>query len=222
MIVALDMQLAVGTATGAGVYQRGLAAALRGIGVEVRELAAPRLDPWRFDRRILWDQALLPLAAARSGAGILHAGAGTMPLIRTLPTVVSVHDLAWLRVQGHTRPYARAYFGTFQRALYRRADAVVCDSAFTAAEYRKLVDRNQHVDVIYPGVDPRFAAIARTPDDAPFALVVGTVEAAQEPRRAGRGIAASTRSADRLRGTVHSVRRRASRPRRAARRGGSS
>ncbi len=111
MIVALDTQLAVGTATGAGVYQRDLAAALREAGAAVRELSAPWLDPWRFDRRVLWDQVLLPLQAARSGAKILHAAGGTMPLGCTLPTVVTVHDLAWLRVQSHTRAYARIYFG---------------------------------------------------------------------------------------------------------------
>ena len=177
MIVALDTQLAVGTATGVGVYQRDLARALRAIGVDVRELRAPRLDPWRFDRRVLWDQALLPLAAARSGADVLHASAGTMPLLRTLPTVVTVHDLAWFRVQEHTRPYARAYFGRLQRALYRGAAAVICDSEFSASEYHALVNPNQRVEVIYPGVDERFARIERAPDyDAPFALVVGTVE----------------------------------------------
>jgi len=177
VIVALDTQLAVGTATGAGVYQRDLARALRSAGVDVRALQAPHLDPWRFDRRVLWDQLLLPLAAARSGAHVLHASAGTMPALRTLPTVVTVHDLAWLRVQSHTRPYARFYFGTFQRTLYRGASAIVCDSMFSASEYRELVDPGAHVDVVYPGVDARFAAIERDPDrDEPLALVVGTVE----------------------------------------------
>jgi hypothetical protein len=31
--------------------------------------------------------------------------------------------MAWLRVQAHTRAYARAYFGSLMRALYRRAAA---------------------------------------------------------------------------------------------------
>ncbi len=177
MIVALDGQLAVGTATGIGVYQRDLAAALCVAGTDVRVLRAPWLDPWRFDRRVLWDQALLPLAAARSGATLLHATAGTMPLLRTLPTVVTVHDLAWHRVQAHTRPYARAYFGTLQSRAYRGAAAIVCDSHFSANEYRELIDPHANVDVIYPGVDERFARIVRTPDESPFALVVGTVEA---------------------------------------------
>ena len=177
MIVALDTQLTVGTATGIGVYQRDLANALRAADIGVRELRDARLDPWRFDRRLLWDQALLPIAAARSGAKLLHATAGTMPLARTLPTVVTVHDLAWHRVQAHTRSYARAYFGTLQALAYRTAAAVVCDSHFSASEYRDLIDAKARIDVVYPGVDPRFGAIARRPDrDAPFALVVGTVE----------------------------------------------
>jgi glycosyltransferase involved in cell wall biosynthesis len=183
VIVAFDAQLSVGTATGIGVYQRDLAGALRAEGVDVRELRAPRVDPWRFDRRVLWDQALLPIAAARSGAALLHATAGTMPLVRTLPTVVTVHDLAWHRVQAHTRAYARAYFGTLQARAYRSAAAIVCDSHFSAAEFHDLIDANATIDVVHPGVDDRFARIARNPDrENPFALVVGTVEARKNLR----------------------------------------
>ena len=120
---------------------------------------------------------LLPLRAARSGATLLHASAGTMPFIRTLPTVVTVHDLAWHRVQSHTRTYARTYFGTLQARAYKRAAAIVCDSNFSASEYRDLIDASAHIDVVYPGVDARFAQIERAPDPSPFALVVGTVEA---------------------------------------------
>lgn len=178
MIVAVDTQLAVGTATGAGVYARDLAAALRDAGADVRELRNAAVDPWRFDRRVLWDQILLPLAAALSGAQILHAAAGTLPLVRTLPTVVTVHDVAWLRAQGHTRAYARAYFGGLQARAYRTARAIVCDSQFSAAEYRELVDGSAAPHVVYPGVDARFAALERRPEaQTPFALVVGTVEA---------------------------------------------
>lgn len=176
MIVALDAQLALGTATGIGVYQRDLAAALRASGVDVRPLQAAWLDPWRFDRRVLWDQVLFPLAVARSGAALVHATAGTLPWIRTLPTVVTVHDMAWLRVQGHTRAYARAYFGGAMRMLYPRAAAIVVDSLFSAREYLALSGDRRPPRVVYPGVDPRFAAIVRRPDASPFALVVGTVE----------------------------------------------
>jgi glycosyltransferase involved in cell wall biosynthesis len=99
-----------------------------------------------------------------------------MPFIRTLPTVVTVHDLAWHRVQAHTRAYARTYFGTLQARAYAHAAAIICDSQFSANEYNELIDPNAHVDVVYPGVDERFSRIARNPDESPFALVVGTVE----------------------------------------------
>ncbi|MDP9104896.1 MAG: glycosyltransferase family 4 protein [Candidatus Eremiobacteraeota bacterium] len=177
MIVALDTQLAVGTATGIGVYQRDLANALRTEHVDVRALNAPWLNPWRFDRRVLWDQALLPLAAARSGANLLHASAGTMPFVRTLPTIVTVHDLAWHRVQSHTRSYARTYFGALQARAYKHAAAIICDSNFSANEYHELLEPDRAIDVVYPGVKERFAEIKRRPDASPFALVVGTVEA---------------------------------------------
>jgi glycosyltransferase involved in cell wall biosynthesis len=177
LIVALDTQLAVGTATGIGVYQRDLAQALRTQHVDVRSLSAPSLDPWRFDRRVLWDQVLLPLQAARSGANLLHASAGTMPFVRTLPTIVTVHDLAWHRVQSHTRAYARTYFGKLQARAYKHAAAIVCDSSFSASEYHDLIDASATIDVVYPGVEARFAEIERFPEPSPLALVVGTVEA---------------------------------------------
>ncbi len=176
MIVGIDAQLAVGTATGIGVYQRDLIDALQRLGLDVRALAAPWLDPWRFDRRVLWDQLIFPLASLRCGADVVHATAGTLPFASRIPTVVTVHDMAWQRVQGHTRSYARAYFGSAMRAVYRRAAAVVVDSYFSRDEYLALSADRREPQVVYPGVDERYAAIVRRPDDEPFALVVGTIE----------------------------------------------
>jgi glycosyltransferase involved in cell wall biosynthesis len=142
----------------------------------VRSLSAPWLDPWRFDRRVLWDQVLLPLQAARSGATVLHATSGTLPFVRTLPTVVTVHDMAFLRVQRHAPSYARAYFGTAMRRAYRQAAAVVVDSEFSGREYAELSGDPRPPATVLPGVDARFASLVRRPDAAPFALVTGTVE----------------------------------------------
>jgi glycosyltransferase involved in cell wall biosynthesis len=182
--VALDTQLAVGTATGIGVYQRDLARALIAGGTDVRELQFPALDPWRFDRRVIWDQVLLPLLAMRSGADVVHAASGTLPLARVLPTVVTVHDMAWLRVQSHTRAYARAYFGTLMKRLYRGVAAVLTDSAFARDEFLALGGTRGTVHVVYPGVDERFSAIVRRPRARALALVVGTVERRKNLMRA--------------------------------------
>ncbi len=177
MKVALDAQLAVGTPTGIGEYVRGLVPALRQRGLEVDELCEPRLDPWRFDRRIVWDQFILPQRARRSGAQVLHCASGTMPLRAPLPVVATVHDVAWLRVQDHARAYARWYFGRFSLARYARAAAILCDSEFSR---RELLDASgqlvpERVHVAYPGVARAFCELARTPDRRTI-LVVGTVE----------------------------------------------
>jgi len=177
VIVALDMQLAVGNATGIGEYVLGLAPSLRDCGVEVIELCEPKLDPWRFDRRVVWDQVVLPQRARASNADLLHCACGTMPLRLTMPAVVTVHDVAWLRVQQHTRPYARYYFGTFALQRYSHAAAIVVDSAFSRAELLEVLDvPSERVHVVYPGVAADYCGIERRPSGEALVLVPGTVE----------------------------------------------
>jgi glycosyltransferase involved in cell wall biosynthesis len=176
--VALDAQLAVGTATGIGEYVRGLAAALRSAGVDVVELTEPRLDPWRFDRRILWDQVLLPRRARASGADVLHCASGTVPYLSSLPMVATVHDVAWLRVQSHAPAYARYYFGAFSLERYRMVGQIAVDSEFSRAELLRVLTGYdaRRVHVVYPGVAQDFCALRRAAGDRRTILIVGTVE----------------------------------------------
>lgn len=135
-------------------------------------------DPWRFDRRVVWDQVLLPLRAARSGAALLHCTSGSVPLIAPLPFVVTIHDVAWLSdAQAHAPPYARWYFGAFSAQRWSAARQIIVDSAFTRDElFAKVPLDPQRVTVVHPGVDDDFAAIVRRPSAQPVVLCVGTVE----------------------------------------------
>ncbi len=157
---------------------RGLELALRSSGVDVVALEAPSVDPWRFDRRVLWDQVLLPLAAARARVDVVHCASGTMPLLCAQPIVATVHDVAWLRAQAHARPYARAYFGAFALGRYRSARRILVDSIFSRAELLEIGRLDPaRVEVVYPGVAADVAAVVRRPErERPFALAVGTVE----------------------------------------------
>lgn len=176
MKVALDAQLTLGTATGIGEYVSGLAEALRLHGTDVVELGEPRLDPWRFDRRVAWDQAVLPLRARNSGADLLHCASGTMPWSLPLPAVVTVHDVAWLKAQRHAPWYARYYFGPFALQRYRRAGAIAVDSAFSRNELLRVLDiPRDRVEVIYPGVASEFLKLRRV-SSSDAVLVPGTVE----------------------------------------------
>jgi glycosyltransferase involved in cell wall biosynthesis len=177
MKVAVDAQLTVGTATGIGEYVRGLIDALRAENVDVIELSEPSQDPWRFDRRVYWDQVLLPQRTRASDADVLHAASGTIPLRVAIPVVVTVHDVAWLRVQQHTRPYARYYFGRFALERYRKATHIVVDSEFSRGELLEVLDIDaDRISVVYPGVAADFCSMERRAGDGRTILAVGTVE----------------------------------------------
>jgi len=181
MRVGIDLQLAHGTATGIGEYALGLLAALHAHEsgrVEAVALESAAFDPWRFDRRVLWDQVALPLEAARARVDLVHCVSGTMPLFAPVPQVVTVHDVAWLRVQAHARPYARAYFGAFSLLRYRRARRIFVDSNFSRRELLDVARLDPaRLVVAYPGVAADVGTIVRArDDDAPFVLAAGTVE----------------------------------------------
>lgn len=176
MNVALDAQLTLGTATGIGEYVTGLAEALRARGVGVIELREPRLDPWRFDRRVMWDQLVLPNRARASGAQLLHCASGTMPFASPLPTVVTVHDVAWLKVQRHAPFYARYYFGAFALQRYAQAKAIAVDSEFSRRELLDVLKvPPESINVVYNGVASDYCKLERQFSNDVI-LVPGTVE----------------------------------------------
>ena len=176
------MQLARGTATGIGEYARGLLGALAELArpeLELVALESRRLDPWRFDRRVLWDQVALPLAARRARVELLHCASGTIPRFASAALVATVHDVAWMRAQAHARPYARAYFGRFALSRYRVARALFVDSKFSRDELLAVAPElaADRIIVAYPGVAEDIADVPRIADAVrPFILAVGTVE----------------------------------------------
>lgn len=176
--VALETQFAVGTPTGIGVYAGGLAKALRARDdIEVIELRDDRFDLWRFDRRVYWDQIRAPALAARAKADIVHFTGGTLPLKLAHPTILTVHDLVWLRGVNRGRFYVRWYFGDFQRRLARRADAIVVDTETARADVADGLGIDPaRIHVIGVGIDEGWFSIRRQVDDPPFVLCVGTVE----------------------------------------------
>lgn len=176
--VALETQFAVGTPTGLGVYASGLAMALRARGdVDVVELRDDGFDLWRFDRRLYWDQIRAPALAAQAKVDVVHFTGGTVPLRLTHPTVLTLHDLVWLRGANRGRLYVRWYFGTLQPSLARRADAIVVDTDAARADVADGlgIDAGK-IHVVGVGVEERWFSIERRVDDPPFVLCVGTVE----------------------------------------------
>ncbi len=166
MRLALDLTDRSGRPTGIGVFAASLAEALAGLpGLEV----IPLSPPWNrmtVPRRVLWEQVLLPLAARRAGAELLHHTGFAASRVAGLPRVLTVHDLLPLE---HPDEFpglaARSYWSRYLPSTLGAASLLVCDSAYTRS--RVLAYR--------PGLAPRTLVVPLAaplrPDRRPTAEV---------------------------------------------------
>ncbi len=92
------------------------------------------VPPGSFVVRALWEQALLPLLAARAGVDVFHAPVNVAPLAAPRPIVLTLHEaepfLPWTRLPG----WLRLYWQVMRRASVRRARRILATSEFAAAE----------------------------------------------------------------------------------------
>ena len=105
-----------------------------------------------------WEQAALPLRAARLGVETLLCPANLAPLAFRRNVVV-IHDAAALRHPGwYSRAYA-AWHGRLLPLIARRALHVITVSEFSRSELRELLGA-ERVSVVAGGVDPVFSPAA--------------------------------------------------------------
>ena len=83
---------------------------------------------------LVFEQLRFAREAARLGADVLHAPNCFLPLRRSLPGVVTIHDLAF---EEHAEDFSRktgAKYRWFVPRAVRSADRVICVSRFTAGD----------------------------------------------------------------------------------------
>jgi glycosyltransferase involved in cell wall biosynthesis len=114
-------------------------------------------SPWR---RIVWEQT--HLAAYTRHLDLLHGLAFAAPLLSACPTVVTVHDLSFLRFPDAFRPFNRYYLTFITRIATRRAARVIAVSESTRQDVIALCHvPGEKVVVVYNGVDSRFQPAAQ-------------------------------------------------------------
>lgn len=126
------------------------------------------------------EQRRLPRLIPRD-AGLFWSPQFNVPLLYRGRLLVTIHDVLHLALPqymegAHRRLYARALFG----AVRLKADAVICNSRFTAAELMRLVGiRSSRIEVIPMGVDESWFAVEKgaRPHDKPYFVFVGNVKA---------------------------------------------
>ena len=136
--------------------------------------------------RVLWERLVLPLEVRRHRLDVLHGTVNVLPELVGRPSVVTVHDLSFIR---HPERFPRAKVSYLRWAVarsVRRATRVIAVSEHTRRDLLDLLGvAPERLSVIHQGVDSRFRPlpaeeIARFRRDKlggrPYILHVGTLE----------------------------------------------
>ena len=136
--------------------------------------------------RVAWEQLVQPWVLRRVEADLVHGPVFVAPLFAHCPTVVTIHDLSFIRFPALFRPAQRLYLTAMTRLSARRARRLIAVSDHAAAESTSLLGvPRERIDVVYHGVDSLFRPLP--PDEVArfrqrrglperFVLFVGTLE----------------------------------------------
>jgi glycosyltransferase involved in cell wall biosynthesis len=197
MRIAIDANVLEASWGGIPKYVDRIAGRLIAGGDEVallantRRLKRPVAGAYEVGVRIrgtpIWREAFVPLWLARNRVDVLWAPESVLPRRSPVPTVLTIHDLAALRLPGVKQASQERHFRTTVARSARRATRVIAVSAATADDVAHCygVDAAR-IDVVPNGVDEAFspgdrgAALAavgqRWALEDPFVLHVGSIE----------------------------------------------
>lgn len=149
----------------------------------VRSSLLPTINP---RVRIPWEQLLAPALLRLNGADVFHGVLNVAPLFCPVPSVITIHDLAFLSFPQTFRRVNRTYLTWATRVSARQAARIFAVSEATRQEIvRLLCIPPEKIVVTYNAADARFvppdtAALeayrrrAGLPDS--FILFLGTLE----------------------------------------------
>jgi len=136
----------------------------------------------------LWHRAHIPLpvTAFCGPVRLYHATDFVLPpLPRHLPSILTVHDLSFVRVPDAASPRLRTYLNAVVPPSVRRATHIIADSSATKADLMELYGvQADRVSVLLSGIDLEHFSpgkahpelLARYGLDRPYILSVGTVQ----------------------------------------------
>ena len=157
-----------------GRYVDGLMGALAGTGVDLA-VACQRADDERYARlapgakvvagpvglshrseRHAWEQSGLPVVAEEVGADVIHMPNYSMPLRPGLPTVVTIHDLAFFTDPERYAQLNAVSLKSATKTAATQATRLIVPSNATRDELVRVLDVDPgKIDVAHHGVDHR-------------------------------------------------------------------
>ncbi|MBV9228578.1 MAG: glycosyltransferase family 4 protein [Chloroflexi bacterium] len=121
--------------------------------------------------RVAWEQLTLPSLIRQKQIEVLHSPVNVLPewVPRSCATVVTLHDLAFLRFPYVLTRAKRIYHQTFTIRSLRRATMVITVSDSTQRDAHELVGiPNGRLQTVYPCIDERFSTIYEEEQIAAF------------------------------------------------------
>ncbi len=150
------------------------------------EAVVSRLNTARPVLRIAWEQAVLPFELRRHSIDLVHGTVNVLPVLNRKASVVTVHDLAFMRRPETFHLTRRWYLQAAVADSARRATRLIAVSENTR---RDLIDvfsiPEKRIDVVYSGVSDHFRARPsedltafrrQTMAGRPYLLHVGTLQ----------------------------------------------
>lgn len=107
--------------------------------------------------RIPWEQLIAPILLRFNGADVFHGVLNVTPLFCPIPSVVTIHDLAFLSFPQTFRRLNRRYLIWATRTSARRAARILAVSEATKQEIVRLLGiPPERIIVTYDACDARF------------------------------------------------------------------
>ena len=156
--------------TGSGQYAVHLLERLPGLAVAKPPAPAGNLAKLR------WEQLDWPRQAGREGARLLHSGYFALPLRRTLPAVVTIHDLIPMVLPEYRGSALVHAYTRLQALACRRAEAILVESEASKRDVLRMLGvPEERIHVVYLGVDAGFTPdrSGPRPVDAPYVFYIG-------------------------------------------------
>ncbi len=207
MRIGIDYTAAIRQRAGIGRYTRGLIGALPALDEENsyrlfvaargaegpiptgRNFVARRAPLTDRETSLLWQRLRLPVPIELflGRLDLFHSPDFVLPPVWHARTVLTVHDLTFLRVPQYAHPVLQQYLARVVPRSVHRADLILADSENTRRDVVELLGvPEERVRVIYPGVEARFQPVTaadvlagvrqRYGLERPFILGLGTLE----------------------------------------------
>ncbi len=110
--------------------------------------------------RIFWEQFFFPWYLKKNRIDIFHGPSFMLPVINSCKSIITVHDLTFIRYPESFTISTKIYYWLFFKRSLKNANMIIADSEATKKDIIKYFNIHpRKIEIIYLGVDDKFKVI---------------------------------------------------------------